>query len=111
MHAESKPAASRWPPQIQYILGNEAAERFSFYGVKAILALYITNVLLMTKDDATQIIHLFGFLNYFTPLLGAWVFDQYSPDMLWLGCAVLGGVLALSYLALSAPARRRLSRS
>ena len=26
-----------WPPQIFYIMGNEACERFSFYGMRAVL--------------------------------------------------------------------------
>jgi dipeptide/tripeptide permease len=92
---------NRWPPQIRYILGNEAAERFSFYGVKAILALYITSVLMMTRDDATQIIHLFGFVNYFMPLIGAWVSDRFwgrYATILWvsLSYCVGHGVMALS---------------
>src|SRR5947207_6659347 len=40
-----------WPPQIKYIVGNEAAERFSYYGMKSILALYITVALAKTKDE------------------------------------------------------------
>ena len=32
----------RWPQQIKYIVGNEACERFSYYGMKSILAGYIT---------------------------------------------------------------------
>jgi len=93
--------AGRWPSQIKFILGNEAAERFSFYGVKAILALYITNVLVMTRDDATQIIHLFGFVNYFMPVLGAWVSDRFwgrYHTILWvsLSYCVGHGVMALS---------------
>lgn len=92
---------NRWPTQIRFILGNEAAERFSFYGVKAILALYITNVLLMTQDDATQIIHLFGFVNYFTPLLGAWVSDRWwgrYNTIFWVSLSYCAGhgVMALS---------------
>jgi POT family proton-dependent oligopeptide transporter len=69
--------SKRWPSQIKYILGNEAAERFSYYGMKGILALYITGVLMRTRDNATEIIHLFGFTNYFMPLLGAWLSDRY----------------------------------
>ena len=34
-------AADRWPAQIKFIVGNEACERFSFYGMKSILAGYI----------------------------------------------------------------------
>jgi len=75
----------KWPPQIKYIIGNEACERFSYYGIRSILALYISTVLFAhlpageAKDKATEIIHLFIFANYFTPLLGAWISDK------WLG--------------------------
>jgi POT family proton-dependent oligopeptide transporter len=92
---------NRWPAQIKYIIGNEAAERFSYYGMKGILALYITNVLLQTKDEATNIIHLFGFANYFMPVVGAWVSDRLwgrYKTILWISLAycVGHGVLALS---------------
>lgn len=72
----SQPDSHRWPPQIKYIVGNEAAERFSFYGMKSILALYITSALAQSKDRATTIIHLFVFAVYFVPLLGAYVSDR-----------------------------------
>jgi len=71
-----------WPPQIKFIIGNEACERFSYYGIRSILALYISTVLFKhlppgeAKDRATEIIHLFIFANYFTPLLGAWLSDK-----------------------------------
>lgn len=95
--------ANRWPPQVRYILGNEAAERFSFYGMKGILAIYITTVLMKTQDDATHIIHLFGFANYFMPLLGAWVSDRFwgrYHTILWISLSycVGHGVLACSDL-------------
>jgi len=73
---QSRAVADRWPKQIKFIVGNEAAERFSYYGMKSILALYITTALLQTKDRATTIIHLFGFANYFMPLFGAWLSDR-----------------------------------
>lgn len=34
-----------FPPQTKYIVGNEACERFSFYGMKSILVLYMVNAL------------------------------------------------------------------
>jgi POT family proton-dependent oligopeptide transporter len=80
--SNSHPATLRWPPQIKYIIGNEACERFSYYGIRSILALYISQVLFQhlppgeAKDKATEIIHLFIFANYFTPLLGAWLSDK-----------------------------------
>ncbi len=98
---EPKSPANRWPPQVKFILGNEAAERFSYYGMKGILAIYITSVLLKTKDDATNIIHLFGFTNYFMPLVGAWVSDRFwgrYHTILWISLSycVGHGVMALS---------------
>lgn len=33
------------PPGIAHIIGNEAAERFSFYGMKAVLAIFMVNYL------------------------------------------------------------------
>src|SRR6185295_14662138 len=67
----------RWPPQTKYIIGNEAAERFSYYGLVSILMVYVTGVLEQSKDDATVVIHSFKFINYFMPLLGAWISDRY----------------------------------
>lgn len=93
--------ANRFPRQVWFILGNETAERFSFYGMKGILALYITGVLMMSRDDATNIIHLFGFANYFMPLLGAWVSDRFWGrywTILWISLFYCAGhgVLACS---------------
>ena len=101
MNSEAKAAVNRWPRQVLFILGNEAAERFSYYGVKGILALYITGVLFKTKDYSTNVIHLFSFVNYFMPLLGAWVSDRYwgrYHTILWvsLSYCVGHGVMALS---------------
>lgn len=73
---------NRFPAQIKYIIGNEACERFSYYGIRSILALYISQVLCSTlpagvaKDRATELIHLFIFANYITPLLGGWLSDK-----------------------------------
>lgn len=78
--APSKPD-NRMPLSAAFIVGNEAAERFSYYGIRSILAVYITGEVMrgglgQTKDTATTIIHLFIFANYFLPLLGAWLSDR-----------------------------------
>ena len=70
MSTSTETRNDRWPPQIKYIVGNEAAERFSFYGMRSILALYITTALLQSKDRATTVIHFFVFASYFMPLFG-----------------------------------------
>ena len=99
-------SADRWPPQIKYIVGNEACERFSYYGMKGILAGYITGAVLkgglgQSADTATEIIHAFTFVNYFMPLFGAWLSDKLIGryhTILWISLFYCAGhgVLACS---------------
>ena len=74
--SEEKP---KLPAGIPYIIGNEAAERFSFYGMKTILMLYMTQSLLtpMSKEEATGVIHIFNFAVYFLPFFGALLADLF----------------------------------
>src|SRR5258708_31766137 len=102
-HLEPKSTSRRWPPQVKFIVGNEACERFSYYGMKGILALYITTILLKTEDDATNIIALFSAANYFMPMRGAWVSDRYwgrYHTILWISLSYCAGhgILATSDL-------------
>lgn len=115
MSSNSQPAAGRWPPQVKYIVGNEACERFSYYGIVGILAGYITATAVkgglgLEKDDATEIIHFFKFANYFMPLFGAWLSDRLIGryhTILWVSLIYcLGnGVLAASGFAHTAHGR------
>jgi MFS family permease len=51
-------------------------------------------------------------LSYFLgPLAGGWIYDRWGSDTLWVGCLILGCVIGLAYLALSAPARRQMTGS
>src|SRR3954451_17934087 len=102
-------SADRWPAQIKFIVGNEACERFSYYGMVGILAGYISGQVAegglgQSPDKATQIVHLFKFGNYFMPLFGAWLSDKIIGryhTILWVSLFYcLGhGVLACSDLA------------
>ena len=65
------------PAQTKYIVGNEACERFSFYGMRSILVAYMTGMLLMSKNEATEVVHLFIACTYLMPLLGAWLADRF----------------------------------
>lgn len=73
----------KMPPGVPYIVGNEAAERFSFYGMRGILVVFMTQYLLdrsgtlapMSESDAKYWYHLFVSAAYFFPLLGALVSD------------------------------------
>lgn len=70
-------ADQKFPRQTRFIIGNEACERFSFYGMKGILVTYMTTQLLIVKDDATEILHYFLAAIYILPLLGGWLADRF----------------------------------
>src|SRR2546427_11392732 len=75
----------KMPPGIPYIVGNEAAERFNFYGLKAILVIFMTQYLRdrsgalapMNENEANGWYHLFVASNYFFPTLGAIISDAF----------------------------------
>lgn len=67
----------KMPSGIPYIIGNEAAERFSYYGMKAILMIFMTDYLQMSDAIATTWLHNFGSAVYAFPLIGALVADMF----------------------------------
>lgn len=75
----------RMPRGIPFIIGNEVAERFSFYGMNAILYIFITRyltgangeVLNMSPEEGTSIVHSFKTAAYFFPIIGAVIADVF----------------------------------
>ncbi len=67
------------PPAIWFFFWGEFAERSSYYGMRAILFLYLTAALGMSDPDATRTYSVFKMACYFLPLLGGIIADQ------WLG--------------------------
>lgn len=75
----------RMPPGVPFIVANEAAERFSYYGMRAILVIFMTQYLrsrsgeldLMTEEQAKSYYHLFLSAVYFFPMLGAILADAF----------------------------------
>jgi len=72
----------KYPKGIPYIIGNELAERFSYYGMRAILVVFMTQHLMssgklnpMSENEATTYYHLFSMANYFFPIVGAILSD------------------------------------
>lgn len=51
-----------------------------------------------------------GLSFFIGPVIGGWVLEHAGAGMLWGGCALLGLLISLGYLALSAPANRRMGR-
>ena len=86
MNYLTKPQKSNnMPKGIPYIIGNELAERFSFYGMKCILMIFMTKHLMnsdgsidtMTDNEATYWYHLFTSAVYYTPIFGAILSDAF----------------------------------
>lgn len=81
-----------YPKSVPYIVANEAAERFSFYGMRSILPTFLVaqffnptlNPALQTVAEAqsNEATHFFVSLAYTMPLLGAiladWFFGKYK---------------------------------
>ncbi|MCL2566834.1 MAG: MFS transporter [Alphaproteobacteria bacterium] len=65
------------PKSSLFVLGNETAERFSYYGMRAILILYMTSILQLADHRATGLYHLFMSANYLMPIFGAIIADRY----------------------------------
>jgi len=52
-----------------------------------------------------------GLSFFIGPLLGGWAYEHLGANLLWSSCLALGILLMLGYLALSAPAKRRIEKS
>ncbi len=77
----------RMPPGIPYIIGNEAAERFSYYGMRTILTIFMVRYLYlmsdtvlpaMSKAEAQAHYHTFAAWVYGFPILGAIIADAFT---------------------------------
>ena len=100
-------SSTEMPKGIPYIVTNEAAERFSFYGMKCILMIFMTKYLMdssgaedfMGDEEAKGYYHLFTSAVYFTPLLGAIIADAFFgkyKTILGLSIVYCAGHLALA---------------
>src|ERR1044071_4622703 len=96
----------RWPRQVKYIIGNEACERFSFYGMRNILTAFLVDYLLVSSPLAErsahgkEIFHLFAMSVYFTPLLGGYLADRHwgkYRTILWLSLVYVAGHALLAF--------------
>src|SRR5215470_14168936 len=67
----------RMPGGIPFIVANEFAERFCYYGINCILTIYMTQNLRMGDAEATTFHSLFKSGAYFFPVLGAIVSDVF----------------------------------
>jgi POT family proton-dependent oligopeptide transporter len=78
------------PKGLWVLFGTEMWERFNFYGMRAILTLFMVNSLLMKEADASLIYGGFLGLCYLTPMLGGFVADRFLGNR---NCIMLGGLM------------------
>lgn len=112
------------PKGLAYLAFTEAWERFSYYGMSALLVLYMVNQLLLpghvehvagfvsfrsaiegtfgplsTQALASQIFGLYAGFVYFTPILGGWLGDRFGQRnaVILGGLSMSGGHLAMAF--------------
>jgi POT family proton-dependent oligopeptide transporter len=78
------------PKGLWVLFGTEMWERFNFYGMRALLTLFIVNALMISKEDSSIIYGGFLGLCYLTPMLGGFISDRFLGNR---NCIMLGGLL------------------
>jgi POT family proton-dependent oligopeptide transporter len=98
----SKSNATTHPKGLWVLFGTEMWERFNFYGMRALLTLFLVNSLMFQEKEASIIYGGFLGLCYLTPMLGGFISDRYLGNR---NCIMLGGTLmAIGQLLLFASA-------
>lgn len=90
------------PKGLGVLFATEMWERFNFYGMRTVLALFLSHALLMGEESASIIYGGYLGLCYLTPMLGGYISDKYLGNR---NCIILGGsILAMGQLVLFASA-------
>ena len=105
------PQKSKYPKSVPFIIGNEAAERFSYYGLRSILVTFLVaqfynpshlaSLTTQAEAHANESTHFFVALSYFMPLVGGimadWFFGKYKV-ILWISMVYcLGNLFTSSF--------------
>lgn len=97
--AQAGATKPKFPKSVPYLLGNEAAERFSFYGMKAILAIFLVEMFHYNDPEANATVHLFIALCYLMSIVGGlladWFLGKYKT-ILWLSIVYCAGHACLA---------------
>ena len=88
MNQTAVQSSTKHPKGLWVLFGTEMWERFNFYGMRALLTLFLVNSLLMKEADASLIYGGFLGLCYLTPLLGGFIADRFFGNR---NCILLGG--------------------
>ena len=92
---------ARQPAGLPVMFFTEMWERFSYYGMRALLVLYLVGALGYERPDALALYGLYTGLVYLTPIAGGWLADRYLG---YRKSILIGGiVLAAGHFAMAFP--------
>nr|WP_294862364.1 peptide MFS transporter [uncultured Fluviicola sp.] len=94
---EGTQAKKGHPKGLWVLFGTEMWERFNFYGMRAILTLFLVNSLMMKEEDASLLYGGFLGLCYLTPMLGGFIADRFLGNR---NCIMIGGFMMAAGQAL-----------
>lgn len=88
------------PRAIYYVVALQIWEYFSFYGMRALLILYLTNQLKYNDTHAYELFSAYCSLVYVTPILGGFLADKVLGNRM---AVMLGALLmAIGHVVLGA---------
>jgi len=94
--------SSAHPPALPMLFLTEMWERFSYYGMRALLVLYLVNSLHYARQDALKLYAIYTSLVYLTPIIGGYLADRYLGTR---KAILIGGItMALGHFAMASPA-------
>jgi POT family proton-dependent oligopeptide transporter len=89
-NADTAGAPKGHPRGLYVLFFTEMWERFSYYGMRALLVLYLLNYLQFQPEDSSAVYKWYTSLVYLTPLLGGFLADRFmGPRMAIITGAVL----------------------
>ncbi|MCR5662611.1 MAG: peptide MFS transporter [bacterium] len=100
---DAKPAKqypTKQPKGLFWLFGAEAWERFSYYGMRAILVLFLVNQLDFSRENALALYGVYTGLVYLTPLLGGFLSDRIlgaRKAIIIGGCTMALGEMCLAF--------------
>lgn len=85
-------AKMQHPKGLYFLFFTEMWERFSFYGMRALLVLYMTKALMYSDNNAYGVYAAYGALVYAFPLLGGFLADRFLG---YRKAIIIGGILMM----------------
>ncbi len=94
-------ASSNQPKALRMLFFTEMWERFSYYGMRALLVLYLVNALKYDRDHALSLYAIYTGLVYITPIMGGYIADHLlgTRKSIFIG----GITMALGHFAMAFP--------